>query len=169
MHLSRHRDCAAAAVVWSMAPAPGLCAAGGPDGKRRRRMCSGIDKPVRVVRGRSHQLIITLTNDTYWVLRGAVFIADPAGDSRFKKAHASSAKRRHAGPWLIERGGQIFANGSAVAPIVFTSDQPVGSAVSAATGWPGHQRPRSYQYACGGLRPSARGSSTGVLRRDKSG
>jgi hypothetical protein len=84
----------------------------------------GIDKPVRVIRGRFTSNI-TLTNDTYWVLRGAVFIADPARltIAAGTRVIGETATR---GTLVIERGAQIIANGTAAAPIVMTSDQPVG-------------------------------------------
>jgi len=90
----------------------------------------GIDKPVRVVRGRFTSNV-SLTNDTYWVLRGAVFIG--AGDGTSSATLTIQAGTRVIGETatraalVIERGARILANGTAAAPIVMTSDQPVGS------------------------------------------
>ncbi|MEZ5318664.1 MAG: hypothetical protein R2752_14790 [Vicinamibacterales bacterium] len=88
------------------------------------RTVPGIDKPVRVVRGRFTQNV-TFTRDTYWVIRGAVFFGEP---SRLTiesgtKVIGETATR---GTLVIERGAQIIAIGTAAQPIVMTSDQPVG-------------------------------------------
>jgi hypothetical protein len=89
----------------------------------------GIDKPVRVVRGR-FTTDVTLTADTYWVLRGAVFIGAADGTSRARLTIAAGTRivgeTATRGTLVIERGAQIIANGTATAPIVMTSDQPVG-------------------------------------------
>jgi hypothetical protein len=89
----------------------------------------GIDKPVRVIRGRFTS-DVTLTADTYWVLRGAVFIGSDDGVSRAKLTIAAGTRvvgeTATRGTLVIERGAQIIANGTAAAPIVMTSDQPVG-------------------------------------------
>lgn len=89
----------------------------------------GIDKPVRVVRGRFTS-DVTLTADTYWVLRGAVFIGAADGTSPARLTIAAGTRvigeTATRGTLVIERGAQIIANGTATAPIVMTSDQPVG-------------------------------------------
>lgn len=89
----------------------------------------GIDKPVRVIRGRFTS-DVTLTADTYWVLRGAVFIGAADGTSRARLTIPAGTRiigeTATRGALIIERGAQIFANGTAAAPIVMTSDQPVG-------------------------------------------
>ncbi len=84
----------------------------------------GIDKPVRVLKGRFTQ-DVTLTNDTYWVLRGAVFFHEPARliIQPGTRVIGETATR---GTLVIDRGAQIIADGRSNAPIVFTSDQPVG-------------------------------------------
>ena len=88
------------------------------------RTVSGIDKEICVVSGR-------ITSDTtwgsgsYWVLRGAVFVESPArltidaGTEIFGEFATN-------GTLIIARGAQILANGTAAAPIVFSSDQPIG-------------------------------------------
>ena len=88
------------------------------------RAVDGIDKPVCVIRGR-------IAGDTtwdagsYWVLRGAVFVDAPArltidaGTEIFGEFATN-------GTLIIARGAQILANGTAAAPIVFSSDQPIG-------------------------------------------
>ena len=89
----------------------------------------GLDKPVRVIRGRFTSNV-TLTSDTYWVLRGAVFIG--AGDGTSSAVLTVQAGTRIVGETatrgtlIIERGARIIANGTAAAPIVMTSDQPAG-------------------------------------------
>ena len=88
------------------------------------RTVAGVAKEVCVVRG-------TITSDTtwhngsYWVLRGAVFVDAPAqltidaGTEIFGEFATNGAL-------IIAKGAQILANGTADAPIVFSSDQPIG-------------------------------------------
>lgn len=84
----------------------------------------GIDKPVRVIRGRFTR-DLTLTNDTYWVLRGTVFVEEPARliIHPGTRIIGETATR---GTLVIDQGAQIFADGTVQQPIVFTSDQPAG-------------------------------------------
>ena len=88
------------------------------------RNVDGIDKEVCVVRGRIGS-DTTWGTGSYWVLRGAVFIEAPArltidaGTEIFGEFATS-------GTLIIARGAQILANGTAEAPIVFSSDQPIG-------------------------------------------
>jgi len=88
------------------------------------RVVPGIDKPVRVVRGRLTQ-DITLTRDTYWVLRGAVFVGESARLT-IEAGTTVIGETATRGTLVIERGAQIIANGTAAQPIVMTSDQPIG-------------------------------------------
>jgi hypothetical protein len=85
----------------------------------------GIDKPVRVVRGRFTSSV-TLTNESYYVLRGVVFIARGA-DLNIQAGTRIVGEYATLGTLVIERGGRIFADGTVDQPIVFTSDQPIGS------------------------------------------
>jgi len=82
----------------------------------------GIDKPVRVIRGRFTS-DLTLTSDAYWVLRGTVFIVEPARlfIQPGTQVIGETATR---GTLVIDRGARIIADGTAEQPIVFTSDQP---------------------------------------------
>jgi len=84
----------------------------------------GIDKPVRVIQGRFTQ-DVSLSADVYWVLRGAVFIDEPA---RLTIAPGTRIVGELAtrGALVISPGAQIYAEGTATAPIVMTSDQPIG-------------------------------------------
>ena len=88
------------------------------------RTVSGIDKEVCVVSGRITS-DTTWGSGTYWVLRGAVFVESPArltidaGTEIFGEFATN-------GTLIIARGAQILANGTASAPIVFSSDQPIG-------------------------------------------
>jgi hypothetical protein len=88
------------------------------------RNVPGIDRPVRIIRGRFTQNV-TLTRDTYWVLRGAVFIAEPARLT-IESGTTIIGETATRGTLVIERGAQILANGTAAQPIVMTSDQRVG-------------------------------------------
>ena len=84
----------------------------------------GLDRPVRIIQGRFTQPL-TLTRDTYWVLRGAVFVGEPA---RLTVEAGTTVVGETAtrGTLVIEQGAQIWADGTALAPIVMTSDQPIG-------------------------------------------
>ncbi len=88
------------------------------------RNIDGIDKTVCVVQGR-------ITGDTtwsssiYWVLRGAVFVEAPARLTIDAGAEIFGEFATN-GTLVIARGAQILANGTADAPIVFSSDQPIG-------------------------------------------
>jgi hypothetical protein len=88
------------------------------------RTVPGIDKPVRIVRGRFTSNV-SLTNDAYWVLRGAVFIGEP-GRLTIQPGTSVIGETATRGTLVIERGAQIIADGTATQPIVMTSDQPVG-------------------------------------------
>ena len=88
------------------------------------RTVAGVVKEVCVVKGR-------ITSDTtwdtgsYWVLRGAVFVDAPA---RLTIDAGTEIFGEFAtiGTLIIAKGAQILANGTAAAPIVFSSDQPIG-------------------------------------------
>ena len=88
------------------------------------RNVDGIDKEVCVVSG-SITSDTTWDSNSYWVLRGAVFVNSPArltidaGTEIFGEFATN-------GTLIIARGAQILANGTASAPIVFSSDQPIG-------------------------------------------
>ena len=84
----------------------------------------GIDRPVRVLRGRFTQDVL-LTRDTYWVLRGTVFVHEPAR-LIIEPGTQIIGETATRGTLVIDRGAQIIADGTREQPIVFTSDQPVG-------------------------------------------
>ena len=89
------------------------------------RTVAGVNKPVRIVRGRFTR-DFTMTSDTYWVLRGGVFIGEPARLT-IQAGTTVVGETATRGSLVIERGAQIVADGTATQPIVMTSDQPVGS------------------------------------------
>ncbi|MHB1046503.1 MAG: hypothetical protein ACYC4P_10860 [Thermoanaerobaculia bacterium] len=68
----------------------------------------------------------TLAADKLWVLKGAVFVRQPAvlTVERGTVVQGESATK---GTLVVDRGAKIVAQGTALQPIVFTSDQPVGS------------------------------------------
>ena len=68
----------------------------------------GINKPVRIVRGRFTQ-DVTLTRDTYWVLRGAVFIADGARLT-IESGTTIIGETATRGTLVVERGGRLIAD-----------------------------------------------------------
>ncbi|HXV64361.1 MAG TPA: hypothetical protein VEK15_26920, partial [Vicinamibacteria bacterium] len=73
----------------------------------------------------------TISSDTTWtannvyVLQGAVFVDNAA--LRIEAGTRIIGESASNGTLVIARSGQIFAEGRADAPIVMTSDQPVGS------------------------------------------
>lgn len=88
------------------------------------RTVPGIDKPVRVLRGRFTSDVV-LTNDTYWVLRGTVFVQEPAR-LIIQPGTTIVGETATRGTLVIDRGAQIIADGTRELPIVFTSDQAPG-------------------------------------------
>ena len=88
------------------------------------RTRDGFDKPICVVSGRftTNQ---AFDPSRFWVLRGAVFIEEgatltlPPGTEVFGEFATN-------GTLIIAQGAKIESNGTAAAPVVFTSDQPVG-------------------------------------------
>src|SRR5687767_13262420 len=84
----------------------------------------GIDKPVIVVTGE-----ITGTenwvNTNYYVLRGAVFVRE-GGTLNIQAGTRIVGESGSVGTLIVVRGGRLNAIGTADAPIVFTSDQPIG-------------------------------------------
>lgn len=85
---------------------------------------SGFDKPICVITGR-FTTDLTLDPDSYWVLRGAVFIEDGATIALAPGTEVFGEFATN-GTLVIARGGRIESNGTANAPVVFTSDQPNG-------------------------------------------
>ena len=85
----------------------------------------GIDKPVIVVTGE-----ITGTDNwtstNYYVLRGAVFVRD-GGTLNIAAGTRVIGESGSVGTLVVLKGGRLNAIGTRTAPIVFTSDQPVGS------------------------------------------
>jgi hypothetical protein len=68
---------------------------------------------------------ITLTSDKVWTLKGYVYITD--GAKLFIQPGTTIVSDiAEKGALVIERGAQIFAEGTASKPIVFTSGKPVG-------------------------------------------
>ena len=85
----------------------------------------GIDKPVVVV---TNEVIGTesWTNNFYYVLRGAVFIRENA-TLNIQQGTTVIGEAGSVGTLIVERGGRLNAIGTREQPIVFTSDQAVGS------------------------------------------
>lgn len=84
----------------------------------------GLDKPVRVIRGRITSNF-TMTSDVHWVLRGAVFVGSGA-TLTIQPGTRIVGELATLGTLIVSQGGRINAVGTATAPIVFTSDQPIG-------------------------------------------
>ena len=89
-----------------------------------------VDKPINVptettITGTLTAPITTLTSDKEWILKGYVYVADGATIvvQPGTKIVSDLAEK---GALIIERGGKIFAEGTAAKPIVFTSAKPVG-------------------------------------------
>ncbi|HJU42089.1 MAG TPA: hypothetical protein VJ691_04710 [Vicinamibacterales bacterium] len=85
----------------------------------------GIDKPVFVVTG-SITGRENWTSNNYYVLRGAVFVEDGA-TLNIAAGTRVIGEAGSVGTLIVKRGGRLNAIGTRTAPIVFTSDQPVGS------------------------------------------
>ena len=85
----------------------------------------GIDKPVIVVT-REVRGTETWTNSSYYVLRGAVFVRQGA-TLNIQAGTKIIGESGSLGTLVVERGGRLNAIGTREQPIVFTSDQPVGS------------------------------------------
>ena len=85
----------------------------------------GIDKPVIVVTGEVTGTE-TWTSGSYYVLRGAVFVRD-GGTLNIEAGTRVIGEAGSVGTLIVERGGRLNAIGTREQPIVFTSDQPVGS------------------------------------------
>jgi hypothetical protein len=85
----------------------------------------GIDKPVVVVTG---QITGTesWTNNLYYVLRGAVFVRDGA-TLNIQAGTRILGEAGSVGTLIVEKGGRLNAIGTREQPIVFTSDQAVGT------------------------------------------
>jgi len=84
----------------------------------------GLTKPVRVVRGRITGNT-TLDSQSHYVLRGAVFVAQGA-TLTIQAGTTVVGETATLGTLVVERGGRLVAIGTPTAPIVFTSDQPIG-------------------------------------------
>src|SRR5687767_1354673 len=84
----------------------------------------GIDKPVIVVTG-TIRGTETWTNTSYYVLRGAVFI-DQGATLNIGAGTRIVGESGSVGTLIVLRGGRLNAIGTAAAPVVFTSDQPIG-------------------------------------------
>src|ERR671912_1305824 len=85
----------------------------------------GIDKPVVVVTG-SITGSENWTSNFHYVLRGAVFVED-AATLNIAAGTRVIGEAGSVGTLIVKRGGRLNAIGTRTAPIVFTSDQPVGS------------------------------------------
>lgn len=85
----------------------------------------GIDKPIRVIQGRL-STTLNLTNDHYYVLRGAVFVAE-GGVLNIQAGTTVAGELATLGTLIVERGGRLNAVGTAAQPIVMTSDQAIGN------------------------------------------
>ena len=85
----------------------------------------GIDKPVIAVTG-SISGTENWTSNFYYVLRGAVFV--PQGATlNIQAGTRVIGESGSVGTLIVLRGGRLNAIGTREQPIVFTSDQPVGS------------------------------------------
>ena len=85
----------------------------------------GLDRPVIVVTNE-----VTGTENWsanfYYVLRGAVFVRAGA-TLNIAAGTTIIGETGSAGTMVVERGGRLNAIGTRTAPIVFTSDQPIGN------------------------------------------
>jgi hypothetical protein len=84
----------------------------------------GIDKPVVLVTG-SIRGTENWVNTNYYVLRGGVFVEDGA-TLNIQAGTRVIGESGSVGTLIVSQGGRLNAIGTAQAPIVFTSDQPIG-------------------------------------------
>ena len=119
-YLKRLAVCVAAAGIMAAVPVVKISADLAPPVN-----VPGIDKPVIVVTGE-----VTGTENwvstNYYVLRGAVFVQAGA-TLNIQAGTRIIGESGSSGTLIVMRGGRINAIGTAAQPIVFTSDQPVGS------------------------------------------
>ena len=120
MYLSRFATGTACAAVLMLAPVATLSSSQAPPVH-----VPGIDKPVVVVTGEVASTQ-TWSNVNYYVLRGAVFVREGA-TLNIQPGTRIIGESGSVGTLIVLRGGRINAVGTAQQPIVFTSDQPVGS------------------------------------------
>ncbi|MBA3269321.1 MAG: hypothetical protein H0T71_02340 [Acidobacteria bacterium] len=85
----------------------------------------GIDKPVIVVTGEVNGSE-NWTNNFYYVLRGAVFVTEGA-TLNIQAGTRVIGESGSVGTLIVLRGARLNAIGTREDPIVFTSDQPIGS------------------------------------------
>jgi hypothetical protein len=85
----------------------------------------GIDKPVIVVTGQVSGTE-NWTSNNYYVLRGAVFVPEGA-TLNIAAGTRIIGESGSVGTLIVLKGGRLNAIGTRTAPIVFTSDQAVGS------------------------------------------
>ena len=93
-------------------------------GLRGQSPVPGIDKPVVVVSG---QIAADTTWQAryYYVLRGAVFVQEGA-TLTIEPGTTIVGELATTGTLVVSQGAKIIAAGTPAAPIVFTSDQPIG-------------------------------------------
>src|SRR5688572_31833527 len=117
-------------IAFALAVAAGLAIGLGPVARLSSQQAPpvnvpGIDKPVIVVSGE-----ITGTeswvSSNYYVLRGAVFVRDGA-TLNIAAGTRIIGESGSVGTLVVLRGGRLNAIGTAEAPVVFTSDQPIGT------------------------------------------
>ncbi len=119
MHLSRIAIALAAAAALAVVHSAGMSADQAPPVN-----VPGIDKPVIVVTG-DVSANETWTSANYYVLRGAVFVRS-GSTLNIQAGTRVIGESGSVGTLIVERGGRLNAIGTATAPIVFTSDQPIG-------------------------------------------
>lgn len=69
---------------------------------------------------------VTLNNTKRYLLKGTVFVENGATITIPAGTEIHGDKVTNAS-LVVKRGGKIFANGTAASPVVFTSNQPIGS------------------------------------------
>jgi hypothetical protein len=116
-------------IAFGLAVAAGLAIGMGPVARLSSDQAPpvnvpGIDKPVIVVTGDITGAESWVSSD-YYVLRGAVFVRAGA-TLNIAAGTRIIGESGSVGTLIVERGGRLNAIGTAAAPIVFTSDQPIG-------------------------------------------
>ena len=116
-------------IAFGLAIAAGLAIGAGPVARLSSDQAPpvnvpGIDKPVIVVTGEITGSESWVSSN-YYVLRGAVFVRDGA-TLNIAAGTRVIGESGSVGTLIVDRGGRLNAIGTAAAPVVFTSDQPIG-------------------------------------------
>jgi hypothetical protein len=90
-------------------------------------------RPCRILDNHNLYVDRHLSNDTNYVIRGQLRVKDQAA-LHIEAGTVIFEERATVGTIVVERGGKIFALGTAAEPIIITTDLPPGQMVRGSTG-----------------------------------